>query len=135
VRFDGGYSPGNSPASIDFDGNLAFGTSNLLTMELGGTALGTEYDHLNVAGNLTFGGDLVVASINGFSPAWGQSFDLFDFSSSNGTFASVSLPNLGQGLWWDTSRLYTDGSIQAVPEPASLAALGLGALALLKRRR
>jgi fibronectin-binding autotransporter adhesin len=137
VEFRGGYSPGNSPASVTFAGNMTLAATNSLTMELGGTTLGTGYDHLNVNGLATLGGSLTVAYYNGFSPSYGQSFDLFDFNSSSGMFASVSLPTLGNHLYWNTSMLYTDGSIsvQAVPEPASFAALSLGALALLKRRK
>ena len=137
VMFDGGYSPGDSPASITFAGALAFGATNDLTMELGGTALGTEYDHLDVLGDVSFGGNLRVTILNGFSAGLGQSFDLFDFRSSNGLFASVSLPTLSEGLGWDTSALYTTGVIrtQAVPEPASFAALGVGLLAFTRRRK
>ncbi len=137
VNFNGGFSPGNSPASVTLQGDMVLGSSNDLTMELGGTTLGTGYDHLNVLGTATLGGSLTVAYYNGFSPTFGQSFDLFDFSSSSGAFSSINLPTLGGGLAWNTSALYTTGtlSVQAVPEPASLAALGLGALALLRRRK
>lgn len=137
VAFDGGYSPGNSPARITFGGNLALGSSNLLTMELGGTMLGTGYDHLGAAGTTSFGGSLNVTTFGGFSAGSGQSFELFDFASSTGSFSSISLPSLGQNLAWNTSSLYTTGkiSVQAVPEPASLAVLGLGGLAVLRRRK
>jgi fibronectin-binding autotransporter adhesin len=137
VEFDGGYSPGNSPASVTFQGDVNF--SSDLTMELGGTTLGTGYDHLNVLGTAALGGNLTVAYYNGFSAALGQSFDLFDFNSSNGAFATLILPTLGTGLVWNTSGLYTTGILsvqaQAVPEPASLVALGLGGLVLVRRRR
>ena len=137
VEFGGGYGPGNGPASVSFQGAFALSPANVLAMELGGTALGAGYDHLTVAGTAFLGGALKVVTLNGFSPTLGQSFDLFDFGSSNGTFASVSLPTLGNGLAWDTSSLYTTGVIrtQAVPEPTTLAALGLGALTFLRRRR
>ncbi len=133
VDFRGGYSPGASPASVEFQGDLKL--SSTLTMELGGTTLGTGYDHLNVLGTATLGGALNVISFNGFSASLGQSFDLFDFKSSNGQFSAINLPTLSGGLRWNTSRLYLDGSIQAVPEPASLLVLGLGGLAFLRRKR
>ena len=77
VQFDGGYPPGNSPASVTFAGDLAFGATNVL-------------------GN---------ASLNGFSASLDQSFDLFDVRSSNGLFASATLPTLDTGLNWNTSTL------------------------------
>lgn len=51
--------------------------------------------------------------------------------------AQADLPTLSSGLAWNTSALYTTGTIrvQSVPEPASIAALGLGGWALLGRRR
>ncbi len=139
VEFDGGYSPGNSPASVTLQGDMTLGGSNDLTMELAGTTLGTGYDHLNVLGTVALGGSLNVTYYGGFSASLGQTFDLFDFAHSTGTFASLSLPTLAQGLVWNTSSLYSNGVIsvqaQAVPEPTSLVALGLGGLVVLRRRR
>ncbi len=109
-------------------------------MELGGTGRGTTYDALNVTGALAFGGTLVVATIDGFAPAAGNSFDLFNFTTGASTFAAVTLPALGSNLIWDTSALYTTGVLSvvatAVPEPSAYAAFaGAGALALAWWRR
>ena len=86
---DGGSSPGNSPASVTFQGDMVLGAANDLTMELGGTALGTGYDHLSVLGTASLNGRLAVAYYGGFSASLGESFDLFDLSSSSGTFSSL----------------------------------------------
>lgn len=139
VELDGGYSPGAPLASVSFGGDLALGLRGDLTMELGGTTLGTGYDHLNVAGTAYLGGTLDVVYANGFTAQAGQSFDLFDFGRTFDRFSLVDLPTLGSGLSWDVSALYTTGVIrvvpQAVPEPAAWAVLGIGALGLLRRRR
>jgi len=137
VEFDGGYSPGNSPASVTLQGDMILGDTNDLTMELAGTTPGTGYDHLNVLGTAELGGNLNIVYYGGFSASLGQTFDLFDFATTTGSFASLSLPALGSGLVWNTSSLYSDGliSVQAVPEPASFVALALGGLVLLRRRR
>ena len=137
VAFEGGYSPGNSPASVTIQGDLELGAANVLTMELGGSVLGSGYDHLTVDGRASLSGALSVVSLGGFAPTAGQSFELFDFGTWEGRFSSVRLPTLGSGLVWNTSALYSAGTIsaQAVPEPAPILALALPALALLRRRR
>jgi fibronectin-binding autotransporter adhesin len=137
--FKGGYSPGNSPASVTIQGDMLLGSANDLTIELGGATLGSGYDHLNVLGNAVLAGYLKVAYYNGFSASNGQSFDLFDFTHQAGLFSSITLPTLATGLVWNTTNLYVDGTLsvqpQAVPEPATLAILATGALAMLRGRR
>jgi hypothetical protein len=72
---------------------------------------------------------LNVSLINAFAPTAGATFNLFDAGAFTGTFNNVVLPVLNPGLTWDTSGLYTLGSLSvtgaAVPEPATYA-LGLG---------
>jgi hypothetical protein len=141
--FNGGYSPGNSPGSVTINGDVVFGTSNQALFEIGGLALGTQYDHLSVDGKLTFGGVLNLSFINGFSANAGDSFDLFDWTTSAGTFSLISTQyaSLGAGLAWNFDNLYTTGSISVVattpvPEPESFAllALGLGLVSTSVRR-
>jgi len=142
VAFNGGFSPGNSPASVTGE-YFTFGPGNILTMELGGTALGTEYDHLIATGEFTLGGTLDVELINGFVPSLGNTFDLFD-GPMNCEFSTLDLPTLSGGLYWDTGQLYNTGVITVsaqsgvVPEPFSLAFMGIafaGVVARVRRRR
>jgi hypothetical protein len=76
-----------------------------------------------------------VTLLNGFAPKLGDRFDLFDFTSFSGAFATLNLPTLSGGLTWDASALSTSGELVAVPEPASLSLLIVGAGSLLVRRR
>jgi T5SS/PEP-CTERM-associated repeat protein len=108
VVFTGTYSPGFSPASVTA-GSITFGSTSTLTMELGGTTAGSQYDQILATGALGFGGTLQVSLINSFTPAAGQSFNLFDWGTKSGTFNALSLPSLGSSLAWDTSQLYTTG--------------------------
>ncbi|MDZ4658959.1 MAG: hypothetical protein SH868_15390 [Bythopirellula sp.] len=108
VNFTGTFAPGLSPTSLVV-GNVGFSNSSLLVMELGGTSPGSGYDQILSSGALGFDGTLQLALINGFAPAAGQSFNLFDWANVSGTFDSLTLPTLGAGLSWDTSQLYSAG--------------------------
>jgi hypothetical protein len=63
--------------------------------------------------------------VTGTFTATSSTFDL--------TFLAESLPSNSGNV--DAGTFVDNVSVQAVPEPASMAALGLGALGLLKRRR
>src|SRR5262249_6554988 len=41
----------------------------------------------------------------------GQSFDVLDWTSQSGTFSSLLLPSLTGGMQWNTSQLYTTGTV------------------------
>lgn len=116
VNFTGTFDPGLSPAVLAV-GNIAFGATSTLIMELGGTTPGSGYDMIQSSGAMAFDGALQVSVINGFLPAAGQSFKLFDWMSASGTFDTLQLPALA-GLAWNTTQLYTTGTI-------SLAAVAL----------
>lgn len=139
--FEGGLSIGNSPGAASDAGSVTFGDGNHYLAEIGGTAPGSGFDRYSVAGTLTFGGTLTLVSWAGFTGQAGQRFDLFDWGSSSGSFASIDASGLflAAGTLLDTSRLYVDGSISvsAVPEPATWMAwlAGLAVLGSLARRR
>ncbi len=120
VNFEGDLKPGNSPADVQFAGNVALGSNATLQIEFAGIDQGSAYDHISVTGQLSLGGTLDVSLINGFNPQPGNSFDILDFNpgSLSGTFSAINLPALTGGLTWNTSQLYTDGVL-------SVAAAGL----------
>jgi len=125
-----------SPGILTVD-DITFADGSTLQIELGGLARGTEYDVLAASGVVTMqgGSTLGVTLINGFVPQGGETFDIMDFTGVSGQFGNVSLPALGGGLSWDTSDLYTGGTIVVAPEPATLAMVVMGAAAMVVRRR
>jgi T5SS/PEP-CTERM-associated repeat protein/autotransporter-associated beta strand protein len=109
VKNGGILSPGNSPGLLTAAA-VTFGSGvPKLAIELGGTAPGTQYDQLIVTGNLSLAGALTVSLIDGFAPVAGHAFDILDWGSLSGTFASINLPTLAGGLAWNTSQLYATG--------------------------
>ncbi len=134
----GTLAPGNSPGVMTVLGNYTQDAAAMLELELGGTTRGAEYDALDITGEATLGGTLEVLWFAGFEAADGDTFNLLDWGTlAAGTeFDSLILPTFTEaGLDWDTSVLYTDGTISAVPEPATMSLLALGGVAMLKRRR
>jgi hypothetical protein len=152
-RYEGGLTVGASPGLGTDEGDVEFGESNTYLAEIGGTTACTlacgsndavknsSFDKYAVLGQLSFGGTLKLTSWNGFVGQAGQHYDLFDWGTTTGTFASIDSTDFvtAQGTRLDLSSLYTTGEVAvvAVPEPGSWAmfAAGLAALGGLARRR
>jgi T5SS/PEP-CTERM-associated repeat protein len=110
VHNDSGLvSPGASPGVLLIQGDYQQLSDGLLQIELGGTVPGAQHDRLDVQGTLTLGGALTVASIDDFSPALGDWFDILDWATLSGAFSTVTLPPLDKGLAWNISQLYSSG--------------------------
>jgi len=134
-------APGNSPGILTIDGDYTQGEFGILSIELGGTIRGDEYDALVVTGVMDLAGDLNVGFINGFEATVGNAFDLLDWGSitSGSEFSNIYLPELSDSnLSWDISQLYVSGAISCVPEPqiySLLIAVSAGLLVCIRRRR
>ena len=137
--FEGGLSVGNSPGEGGVAGTAVLGEHNLYRAEIGGLLPGIGHDRFSASGHLQLGGALQLSWWGGFTPQAGQRFDLFDWGSSSGRFSLIDLAAapLPDGLHWDASRLYVDGSmaVAAVPEPAAWLMLAGGLAGLICRRR
>lgn len=114
VIIEGELSPGHSPGCIDFGINVTLTSSSTLRAEIGGITPCTQYDRIAVAGTLTISGArLEVILIDGFEPQYGDRFDIMDWWSLSGAFATIdtSAATLIPPLVWDTSELYLDGEL------------------------
>lgn len=134
--------PGNSPGVLTVGGNFALQAGATLTMEIAGTAAGTQFDVLNVGGDVSLAGStLELVFVGGFAPAAGQQFTLFDVGGAFTGTDTITVLGLLPG--WQFSPRFdaaagsfsltalNDGvSASPVPAPASawLLAAGLAAL-------
>ncbi len=102
TTFAGGFSPGASPGTVSFEGDVVLDTANTLNIELGGLTPGDDYDRLEIDGTASIDGTLDVSLINSFVPAVGNSFGiLFANSGFGGSFHTLNLPDIsGLGLQW-----------------------------------
>jgi hypothetical protein len=127
--FEHAFSPGNSPAIVNIAPQVVFTPTNTLTMEIGGATPGpgspidNGYDKLIFTSaatpQITWGGSLVIQLFNGYSPAVGSEFDLFDFDPARdaGAFSSIIIQDNGllpPHSILDTTNLYLTGVVRVV---------------------
>lgn len=152
VTVNGILAPGNSPGVLSV-ASLVLGGSSTSLFEINTTTRGTGYDGLNVTGasGPTYGGALSLAFGNGSAFGNADVFNLFDFSGvSDGDFSSVTSTGFYSGTWSLSGDIWSlqsggqtlefsqlTGNVSVVPEPTSLALLGVGvaAAAWARRRR
>jgi hypothetical protein len=107
-----GFDPGLvwTPETLTVNGNYAQSTGATLQLNLLDPS---HRDVLHVIGNASFGGTLNISfAVGAPAPQLGDVFDVLDFGSTSGAFASLSLPALPTGLGWDTSNLLTTGTLR-----------------------
>ncbi len=92
VSLDGGYMlPGSSPGAIVVAGNLDLGASSTTVLEVGGdSSQPTASDRLSVLGTANLGGNLIVRTVNGFTPAPNDSIPLLTYGAASGNFSSIT---------------------------------------------
>ncbi len=158
----GAIAPGdpavnNGAGTLNIGGNLAFSGTGGLTVELGGTTAGTDYDQLLVAGTADVssagGGTLTVSLINGFSPSVDTDFTVLTATGGLTTNAGAGYGNFAYPDFTHWTTNYTADSVvvhysaaggagagsnlggnAAVPEPGALI-LGILAVAALLTSR
>lgn len=138
--FEGDLAPGNSPGLLTVEPDVIYGASHTLTIELGGTIRGVSYDALDVIASATLNGTLEVDLIDGFSPVYGDEFEIIRAEVLSGNFSSLILPGLDGQLVWQTVLTNDPNGfdtfvLTAVPLPGSLWLLISGALLALRRGR
>jgi hypothetical protein len=100
VTNSGQVNPGGDGTAgiLTINGSYTQTDSGVLSIDLGGTTVGSQYDQLKVNGAVFLGGTLTVQLINGFTPKAGDSFQILLFSSRTGDFTTENFPDLGPGL-------------------------------------
>ncbi len=139
INSGGLVTPGNSAGLLSVNGDYFQGAGGGLTIEIGGLIAGSDFDQLQVSGDVNLDGTLFVELLNAFSPLASESFTILTGNSVSGNFANAmtSVAVLGGGSFDVT---YTGNSIvlsnfTAVPEPSAVGLLSLVALTLAGYRR
>jgi arylsulfatase A-like enzyme len=130
---DGALAPGSSPGVLTVDGDYTQSDQATLVIELAGAADEPSseplFDQLVITGAADLAGNVEVLTRDGFTPLAAQEWLIL--SADGGILGRFDAP----GPLWQL-RYEADGVIlQVVPEPMTLSVLGLGGVALIKRRR
>ncbi len=167
ITIAGSHTPGFSPGIQNFTDDLSYTTGSSITWELIDDTLtgrGSQYDGINVSGNLAFSGATSLVLDFALSTSvvdWQDSFwdsdrtgiDGWKIFNVDGSISGFGNLTLDPADWLDGNDLAlgsarpdasfslfqgADGiylNYSAVPEPASAVLGGLGVLLLLRRRR
>jgi autotransporter-associated beta strand protein len=133
VTINGSLQPGSTLGTLTLvNGGLTLAAGSNSMFELGGSSV-SLYDRVVGISTLTIGsgGVISVTLANGFQPSSGQTFDLFDFTSSSALgfnpATQLLLPALSAGLSWNKNNFLTNGTITVmVPEPGSAGVFVMG---------
>jgi len=93
VIMEADVKPGSSPGIAAFGGDLAFGPTAGLEIEISGLLAGSEFDQITVAGSLDLDGTLNVSLIDGFTLSL---YDEFLIADVGGALAGQFM-GLGEG--------------------------------------
>ncbi|XAL98955.1 DUF642 domain-containing protein [Phycisphaeraceae bacterium D3-23] len=145
VSLTGAVAPGTNEARegsqyVAFNANQGSG-SGVLSQDLA-TAVGLEYTvEFSIAGAFSAGQQSVTVDAGGINSLTQSATDgewtthTFNFVAT-GTTTTLSISdNLGAGSSIDNDLLIDAVSVNQVPEPGSLALLGLGGLFIARRRK
>ena len=142
-------------------GGYTQASAGILDIDIGGLTAGTKYDQLNITGAASLNGTMNLDLISGFTPTIGETFDIMNFASLTGMFATVNGVSINGSEHFSVVYNSTNVTLDVVsgasgpsflanlspppgrespgatPEPSSLLLLGSGlvTLAMLARMR
>jgi hypothetical protein len=95
----GQVRPGTAPGILTVAGNYTQTAAGSLSIEIGGTAAGSQYDRLAVTGSAALDGTLAVSRTGGFVPGAPDAFTILTFGSRGGDFATYTGLTFPGGLF------------------------------------
>jgi len=149
-NIDGTFRPGDNSVPLAYNINegadLIFGSNAISELDIFGNGLNDSFllnEGSNTIGStLNLSTGVIQLTPQGYTPAVGHSFDLWDVTNTNssitaGTGINIILPGFNLDLTsWASDGIVTIASAASVPEPSTYASiLGLFSFAILWIRR
>src|SRR5690242_5004310 len=100
---------------LTFSTNLVLSSGSTTVMEINKT-VSPSNDLAQVAGDVSYGGTLVITNVGAVSFAAGDSFKLFNAAEYSGAFTNIVPAIPGINLAWDTNAL-ANGVLSVVSSP------------------
>ena len=98
-------SVGVQSGALHFGGDFTQTATGVLWVEIGGQIPIIEYDQYTIAGAAALDGILDVTLTGGFTPGSGDSFEVMNFASYTGGFASINGHGQGYNPNYEATRL------------------------------
>lgn len=129
--------PGDAPGLLTLNGNYTQTILGNFDVDLGGSPASGQYGHLKVSGNVILDGTLNVGAVNNFVPVNGDVYDILDYGTLSGNFATLNTVNghFSYVLLNNVNLKELQIHIAPVPGPDSLIVLGLGMAGVVVRLR
>ncbi len=118
VECSGGVAPGSPAGTLAINGNYTQDEQATCYIDLAGPNAG-QYDRLQVSGQISLAGRLIVKSINGYVPEIGERFTILTCGSRVGSF-SLETGCPGEGLQYNTYYYDDRVEIEIYGDPSSL---------------
>jgi len=118
VASSGWVKPGASIGTLSLTGDFTQASTGTYDVQLGGTGVG-ESDLLQVGGQATLDGRLVVRSIDGYEPQIGDHFTILACGSRSGQFA-IETGAPGLGLIYQTTYYEDRVEIEILGDPSGI---------------
>ncbi|HEV8060442.1 MAG TPA: CARDB domain-containing protein, partial [Gemmataceae bacterium] len=113
---------GSSPGTLTVTGSYSQTSVGTLALEVGGATAGSLFDQINITGAAALGGTLNVSLINGYAPGLEETYDVLNFASSSGSFATFNSPQINGNPAFATTATPTSFDLLGATIAPNLAA-------------
>ncbi len=98
---EGNLYPGkiDDKGILNLSGNFLQPTSGAFTVDIEGLTAGSDFDQLNISANADLDGTLNINLLNGYQPAFGDSFQVLYYGTRTDTFETITGREIGNGLY------------------------------------